>query len=212
MSRRLIAWFAFVGLVAAIAYASRAATGTPDRNALYEWATAANALFTFAIILGVTLAITGRYRHLLAIRRPRSWPRALATAVPLFVGVFLLVSALDRVLHGSKEQGLVPKHWEPAHAAAFGVNFAAVAIVAPITEELLFRGLGYSLLERYGRWFAIVVVGVAFGVYHGLVHALPELAVFGCALAWLRSRTDSVLPGMLMHAAFNTIGVLSVFF
>jgi len=50
MSRRLIAWFAFVVLIAAIAYASRAATGTPDRNALYEWATAANALFTFAII------------------------------------------------------------------------------------------------------------------------------------------------------------------
>ena len=40
---------------------------------------------------------------------------------------------------------------------------------------------------------------------------MPELALFGCALAWLRSRTRSVFPGMLVHATFNAVGLLSVF-
>ena len=49
-------------------------------------------------------------------------------------------------------------------------------------------------------------------LYHGLIEALPELALFGLVLAWLRSRTGSVYPGMLAHATFNTIGLLSIFF
>jgi membrane protease YdiL (CAAX protease family) len=84
-----------------------------------------------------------------------------------------------------------------------------VAGVAPVVEELLFRGLGYSLLERYGRWVAILLVGVTFALGHGLVEGFPELALFGCALAWLRSRTDSVYPGMLVHALFNAIALVA---
>jgi membrane protease YdiL (CAAX protease family) len=92
--------------------------------------------------------------------------------------------------------------------APFVANFIVVAVVAPIVEELTFRGAGYSLLERWGRWFAIVAVGLLFGLAHGLIEALPILAVFGCALAWLRSRTRSVYPGMLVHAAFNAIALI----
>ena len=40
-------------------------------------------------------------------------------------------------------------------------------------------------------------------VWHSLVQGLPVLAFFGAALAWLRSRTQSVLPGMILHAVFN---------
>ena len=67
-------------------------------------------------------------------------------------------------------------------------------------------------LPRLGPWPTIVAIGVAFGLYHGLVEALPELALFGSALAWLRWKTGSVFPGMLAHATFNAIGLLSVFF
>jgi membrane protease YdiL (CAAX protease family) len=84
--------------------------------------------------------------------------------------------------------------------------------VAPVCEELLFRGLGFSLLERFGKWPAILAVGISFGLYHGLVEALPELALFGCMLAWLRYETGSVFPGMIVHATFNTIGLASMFF
>jgi membrane protease YdiL (CAAX protease family) len=212
MRWRLVAWVAFVTLIAAVAYASRFAEGTPDRDVLYKWSTAIGELILFAVIITVTLAIAGSQRHLLALRRPYSWRRAAALAVPVFIAVFVAISALDRALHGSREQGLVPKHWEPSHAGAFAANFVVIAIVAPFAEELLFRGLGFSLLlPRLGHWPTIITIGIAFGLYHGLVEALPELALFGCVLAWLRARTGSVFPGMLAHATFNAVGVLSVF-
>ena len=79
----------------------------------------------------------------------------------------------------------------------------------PFVEELTYRGLGYSLLERFGRWPAIVSVGLLFGLAHGLVESLPVLAVFGAVLAWIRSRTGSVYPGMLLHSLFNLVALVA---
>jgi membrane protease YdiL (CAAX protease family) len=209
MTRRLVAWILFVALVSGVAYASRFTAGRPDRNALYQWSTAIGELTVFAVILAITLAITGGRRELLALHRPASWPRALGLCVLLLIIVYTVIAALDPLLHGGREQGLTPTGWQPQHAAAYGANFVVIAAVAPFVEELLFRGLGFALLERFGRWPAILAVGLAFGVYHGLVQALPELALFGCALAWLRSKTRSVIPGMLLHSAFNAIALIA---
>ena len=77
----------------------------------------------------------------------------------------------------------------------------------PIVEELTFRGLGYSLLARYGRWTAIIATGLAFALAHGLVNAFPLLAAFGIGLAYLRSRVDSVYPGMIVHGLFNAVAL-----
>jgi uncharacterized protein len=81
------------------------------------------------------------------------------------------------------------------------------ALVAPVVEELTFRGLGQSLLAFLGRWPAIVVVGISFGLAHGLVEALLVLVPFGIALAWLRDRTKSVYPGMIVHGLFNGVAL-----
>jgi sodium transport system permease protein len=51
------------------------------------------------------------------------------------------------------------------------------------------------------------VTGLLFGLSHGLVQALPVLSAFGFGLAWLRSRTGSVYPGMLVHATFNALAL-----
>jgi membrane protease YdiL (CAAX protease family) len=102
-----------------------------------------------------------------------------------------------------KEQGITNVPWEPAHAGAFAANFVLFAVIAPFVEELTFRGSGQSLLAFLGRWPSIVLVGIAFGLAHGLVEALLVLVPFGIALAWLRDRTDSVVPGMVVHGLFN---------
>src|SRR5256714_8544139 len=162
-------------------------------------------------MLGITLAIAvgTSWRELFALRRPRTaW--AVGGPILLVVGILILNAALDPMLHPGKEQGLVPTHWQPSHAGPYAANAVVVVVVAPIVEELIFRGLGYSLLEQYGRPLAIAVVGVAFGLAHGLVDALPLLVALGAGLAWLRSKTSSVFPGMVTHALFNGIAVLSV--
>jgi membrane protease YdiL (CAAX protease family) len=209
MTRRLVAWILFVALVSGVAYASRFTAGRPDRNALYQWSTAIGELTVFAVILAVTLAIAGGRYDLLALNRPASWRQALVLCVLLLIVVYAVIAAIDPLLHGGREQGLTPSGWQPRHAAPYGANFVVIAAVAPFVEELLFRGLGFALLERLGRWPTILTVGLAFGLYHGLVQALPELALFGCALAWLRMKTRSVIPGMLLHSAFNTIALVA---
>ena len=152
---------------------------------------------------------SGFNRGLLCARRPAtSWLRALGLAALLLIGIYIAVSVLDQFLHGGKEQGLTPTAWEPSHAGAYAANFLVVAVMAPIVEELTYRGLGLTLLARLGHWPSIIAIGCIFAFDHGLVQAFPELALFGAALAWLRLRVQSVYPGMLLHGTFNGIALI----
>ena len=191
-----------------IQYAGRLSDQELDRDVLYRYETAIGAAVIYAIMLMLVLAIAGFDRDLLALRRPRSWPRTLGLSAALFVGMFVAIALLEQVLHGGEEQGLTPDGWQPDHAGAYAANFVVIAVVAPIVEELTFRGLGYSLLERYGRWLAIVLIGVIFAAQHGLVRGFLELALFGSALAWLRWRTASIYPCILLHSTFNSIALV----
>jgi membrane protease YdiL (CAAX protease family) len=205
---RLVLWLGLIGVLAALAYASRATVGQPDRDILYRYSSAVDVGVQYAVLLAVVLAIAGGSRTLLAARRPASWPRALRLAAGVFVAIWLSAAVLDHFLHAGREQGLTPSHWEPSHAGAYAANFAMIALVAPFVEELTYRGLGYSLLERWGRWTAILTTALLFGLSHGLVDGLPVLTVFGIGLGWLRSRVDSVYPGMLVHGVFNAVALI----
>jgi membrane protease YdiL (CAAX protease family) len=205
---RLLWWSLLVSVPIVIQYAGRAAEGEPDRDVLYRYSTAVGGAVIYAFMLMLVLAIAGFRRDLLALYRPRSWPRAIGLSAALFVGMFVVISLLEQVLHGGQEQGLTPDGWQPDHAGAYAANFVVIAVVAPIVEELTFRGLGYSLLEPLGRWTAIVLIGVIFAAQHGLIEGFLELMLFGSALAWLRSRTRSVYPGMGLHSLFNAIALI----
>jgi membrane protease YdiL (CAAX protease family) len=205
----LTLWTTFVLLFASLSYALRFTEGKPPKDVLYQWSTAEGALIQYAVIGLIVYGIAGlgRRRELLALRRPTSWRRALKIALGIGALMLVLSYALGPVLNPGREQGVTPDTWEPAHAAAYVANGVVICFVAPFVEELTFRGLGYSLLVRYGRWTAIVLVGVAFGLAHGLVEAFPFLVALGSALAYLRSRIDSVYPGMVVHGAFNAVAL-----
>jgi CAAX protease family protein len=204
---KLYAWLGFVFVFAALNYTARFSSNTTDPNILYTWGAAVLGVVQMAIILGIVLLIA-RDRpkdEYLGLRRPSSWGLAAGLAALVLVGVFVLSGILSPILQPGQEQGLVPKTWHPDRAAPFVANFIVVAILAPVVEELTFRGLGYRLLEPFGRWTAILLVGLAFGLAHGLVEALPILAAFGAGLAYIRMRTGSVYPGMIVHATFNSL-------
>jgi membrane protease YdiL (CAAX protease family) len=212
--RRLAFWVAFVGLIAALNYYSRftnAKTGTAkSHQEVYSYATFAGGMILYAIWLGIVLLIVVDRFDLLALRPPQRWGRALGLGAAVVVGIYVweaVVTTLPLPQSPGKEQGLTPSHWEPAHAGAFAANLVLFALVAPFVEELTFRGAGQSLLRFLGRAPSIVLVGIAFGVAHGLVEALIVLVPFGCALAWLRDRTESVVPGMLVHGLFNGLAL-----
>lgn len=202
-------WLVVVGLMIAIAYGTRASSGKPAPDVLYQWATFAGTLIQDGFILVVVVAIAGFSARLLALRRPHGFWRTAGTIGIALVAVYAFEIAYTALAHAGNEQGLTPDRWEPKHALVYVANAAAICIFVPFVEELTYRGLGYSLLERYGRWPAIVVVGLLFGLAHGLVVSLPVIAAFGCVLAWIRSRTNSVIPGMFLHGAFNLVALVA---
>jgi uncharacterized protein len=211
-NRKLVAWCALVGALAAIGYAQRFSSGKPPRNALYHYDIAIGEVITYAIIFAFFLWIArGLSWSRLGVRKPRSWPRAIGLGAAIFVCVFIAESALEPVLHPSREQGLEPTRWEPSHAGAFAISAFAVVVLGPIVEELLFRGLGFALLQRWGGITAVLGTAVAFAFWHGLVQAWPALFIFGLGIAILRLRTRSILPGYAFHAFFNAAALALAF-
>ena len=205
---RLRAWVVMVGVLAALGYADRASGGKPPKDAAYQWSTAAAGVIQYGIILAVVLAIARPDWSLLALRRPTSLLRVASAAALVFVGVYATSAVVSAYSDPGREQGLTPDQWDSHRAAQFAVNFVVFVAVAPAIEELTFRGLGYSLLEPLGRVTAVLWIGVAFGLAHGLVEGLPILIVFGAGLAVLRAQSKSVYPGMIVHGLFNAIALI----
>jgi membrane protease YdiL (CAAX protease family) len=201
---KLLAWLSLVGVLALLNYGSRAAGGEPDRNAVFHYDLAVGGLVLYAVMLWVVLRIArGIPREALGLRAPRSWPRALGLALVALVAILIAEQALEPLLHAGREQGLEPTGWQSDRVGAFALNAFVIGVVDPFTEELTFRGLGFALLARFGAPIAVAGTAVAFALAHGLVAGLIPLIVFGLGIGWLRQRTGSVYPSMLLHAFFN---------
>jgi len=208
-TKRLAQWLVLVGFLALLAYGSRIDAGKPDPEVLYRWSTAVGGVVQDAIVVALVLVIARGARPLLGLRGPKSFWMSVVFVAAAVVLVILFEAVYSNLVHPGNEQGLTPDKWEPPHAPAYIVNAIVICTWVPFVEELTYRGLGYSLLERFGRGWAILGVGILFGLAHGLVLSLPVIVAFGCALAWVRARTDSVLPGMVAHALFNAVALVA---
>lgn len=206
---RLIGWSILISALILLSYASRASGGKPPADAAYKYTTAVGGMAQYGIILGIVLAIARPdFRRLLALRAPSSYARALTTALGVFVVVYAISAIVSAISNPGREQGLTPDKWDSSRVTPYVVNFLVFVVVAPVVEELTFRGLGYSLLEPLGRNAAVLWIGVAFGLAHGLLEALPILIAFGAGLALIRARTNSVYPGMIVHGLFNGVALI----
>ncbi len=84
----------------------------------------------------------------------------------------------------------------------------AVVILAPIAEEIFFRGVVFNAWLREGgpRW-AFIGSSVVFAIIHISVVALLPIFLLGLALAWIYQRTGNLLAPIAMHATVNGISV-----
>jgi membrane protease YdiL (CAAX protease family) len=205
--KRLIAWLAFVAALTAVNWAGRLSEGTPDPNSAYQWNVAVGAAIQFAILLGIIAWLAHGAWDLLALRKPLNWGRAIGAGFVLLVVVDIVNVALNPFLHPGREQGLTPSRWEPQHAGSFALFAFSVVVLAPVTEELAFRGLGFGLLRPFGLVPPIAGTAILWALAHGLLEALPVIVLLGVGLAWIRYRQDSTIPGMLIHATFNGLAL-----
>lgn len=208
----LVGWVALVTTLAALAYASNFLVSEEAKrnDLLYLWSSAIAGLIQYAIVAAIVFAIARPLApSALGLQAPASWSKALGIAAAGLVTVFTLGFFLNLFLKAGDEQGLVPDGWDGSRAAPFVANFIVVALIAPVIEELTFRGLGFAVLrDAAGVVPAILITGLAFGLAHGLIVALPILACFGVILAVVRTRTESLYPSILLHATFNGVALI----
>ncbi len=97
----------------------------------------------------------------------------------------------------------------PTGAVSAIVILLSVVVIAPVSEELLFRGLFLrGLRARYGPIVALGLSSLLFGLSHGEPHAVVYALCAGLVLGGVALRTGSTLPSMAMHAAVNAVPIL----
>jgi membrane protease YdiL (CAAX protease family) len=152
------------------------------------------------------------YRNLL---HPSS-ASPVATAVLLVPPVLMLVPAMLLCISAAIEWLL---RWVPmSHAEEWmfmqfsGQDMGivlAICVVAPVVEEMLFRGVVLrSFLAQYDRRQAIVGSALLFAVAHLNAYQFLAAGVLGLLLGLLYDRSRSLIPCVALHAVYNTGAVL----
>lgn len=93
----------------------------------------------------------------------------------------------------------------------FAAVVAVMAVLAPIGEELLYRGyIQRRLVQRWGTWPGILVTAALFGIAH--LHPVQSAGAFavGVLLGWITVRTGSIRTALLAHAVNNLTAALEV--
>jgi len=137
----------------------------------------------------------------------------LIAALPLIFASSAVVSSLMHV-NLQKDSQPIMQLFERVAEPARKIPIIVLAIViAPLSEEFFFRGFLYGVLKRYaGPLPALVFTGVVFAVIHLHLPSLLPLFLLACVLTLAYELSGSLLVPMAMHALFNAITLVGVFF
>lgn len=171
-------------------------------------------IFMAGVVPGV-LFWRADLREFFGLRWP-DWKKVFWIAPAFVFGFFVLSSILIALgwqewvqssLDGKPQNTVALLNETPDVGLLVVMAFSAV-VIAPITEEVIFRGYLYPVVKHFSdRWFAAVFTGVFFGVIHLNAFSLPALAVMGFTLVVLYEVTGSLWVTIACHAAFNGTSV-----
>jgi membrane protease YdiL (CAAX protease family)/NAD-dependent dihydropyrimidine dehydrogenase PreA subunit len=92
------------------------------------------------------------------------------------------------------------------------LSVVLIALVAPVAEELSFRGVILPAVgSRWGVWPGIMVSAALFAVYHVTVWLFLPMLVLGIALGWLTVTRRSLWPAIVLHVLYNSLAVAAAF-
>lgn len=90
--------------------------------------------------------------------------------------------------------------------------FISLVLIAPIAEEILFRGYLFGKLKKYMPiWFAAVITSVTFGFVHGAWNLAIDTFALSLILCTLREMTGSIWSSVLLHMAKNGVAFYILF-
>ncbi|MCU0521559.1 MAG: CPBP family intramembrane metalloprotease [Anaerolineae bacterium] len=172
----------------------------------------------YAIGIGVEIALAAAalgcvrlerlpLKNTLRLRRadPLTLWLALA-AVPGLWMIGVLLNLLSTWVLGYAPS-VAPAQYPANGLEAVLLTLTAV-VVAPVCEELMFRGYVQRAYEAHRPWVGVVVGGITFAAYHLRFHGFLGLVPIALALGLIAWRTGSLVPGMIVHAGFNAIATV----
>ena len=169
----------------------------------------------------VPLVIAARWRVDLRLAFLCRWPTWWGILGGLFLGVSLWPFALEILLRTQPDLSQIFSEQSELYArmadrlanlraVPFPFILFTMAAIPALCEEVFFRGFLLTALEqKLSRWQAIFWSGSLFGLFHivmsGMlfVERLLPATLLGLVLAWVASRTRSLLPGIILHATHN---------
>ena len=126
--------------------------------------------------------------------------------MPLMYGGNLLGNAISGLLNAVTGTQTVNQVAELMTSSGMLPTVVFAVILAPIVEELVFRKLLCDRMRRYGDKIAVLVSGIAFGLYHGNLYQFFYAAAIGIFFAFLYCRTGRVSYTILLHMLVNFVG------
>ena len=114
---------------------------------------------------------------------------------------------------------LIPEEWMSAYEESSSlittgntvVMILATVIMAPVIEEIIFRGLAYTRMKKgMPTAVAVILSSALFGVAHGQWIWMLYAFVFGLVLVWVFEHTKSLLANILLHLSYNGCAMLQL--
>ncbi len=152
-----------------------------------------------------SLRLAGERLSSWGFRRPTT---AYFWTIPLaLLSVYAITYFHDLLIH-PESQDILSRFPRSSVGVAM---FALLAVVlAPLFEELFFRGFLFRGLARSWGWFpGAIVSAAAFGIAHVQLSVFVPLFALGFALAWVYKRTGSLWTSISLHALFNGISLVA---
>jgi uncharacterized protein len=125
------------------------------------------------------------------------------------------ISGLASLLHTPQVPSPLDRFLKsPVELALFG---ALAVTLAPLFEELFFRGFLQPLLSRsFGVLAGISITALVFGLLHAPEYAwawqyVVAVSLAGAVFGWVRARTNSIIPSTVMHGCYNLVFVIALY-
>lgn len=131
--------------------------------------------------------------------------------IVLFVGIGLLGNVLTNLLGTPAPQSFTLAVKGANYKWEFGLLVLLGGIIAPIKEEMLFRGLMYPpLRQALGKGKGMLLTGLFFAALHFDVVRFLPLFLGGIVLTWLYERSSSIWPTIVAHGTWNSLMALAL--
>jgi len=137
------------------------------------------------------------------------------------VGLCLLVLGINNLTHNlaanifeimPPTQQVIKDLLATETLVVFILHSLLIIVIAPVTEEIFFRGLVYPYLQKkMGAVKGIIVNGLVFGLAHFSLWVFIPTFLGGIVLGWIYRRTRSLYSAMLAHGVWNLIIVVLVY-